>query len=83
MMKALNIKTNLKTALIEDKKNPFIKYNIRLLLLFKIFEFLPFESTLDEIEKYFIGCSFKFPVKVDVEESIVNALRITDHGSAV
>jgi hypothetical protein len=30
-----------------------------------------------------IGCSFKFSVKVGVEESIVNALRITDHGSAV
>jgi hypothetical protein len=29
-----------------------------------------------------IGCSFKFPIKVGVEESIVNALRITDHGSA-
>jgi hypothetical protein len=25
-----------------------------------------------------IGCLFKFPVKVGVEESIVNALRITD-----
>jgi hypothetical protein len=25
-----------------------------------------------------IGCSFKFPIKVGVEESIVNALRITD-----
>jgi hypothetical protein len=32
-------------------------------------------------DKY-IGCSFKFPVKVGVEESIVKALRITDHGSA-
>jgi hypothetical protein len=32
---------------------------------------------------YCVGCSFKFPVKVGVEESIVNALRITDHGSAV
>jgi hypothetical protein len=30
-----------------------------------------------------IGCSFKFPVKVGVEESIVNALRTTDHGSGV
>jgi hypothetical protein len=30
-----------------------------------------------------MGCSFKFPVKVDVEELIVNAPRITDHGSAV
>jgi hypothetical protein len=28
-----------------------------------------------------IGCSFKFPVKVGVEESIVNAPWITDHGS--
>jgi hypothetical protein len=27
-----------------------------------------------------IGCSFKFPVKVGVGESIVNALRIADHG---
>jgi uridylate kinase len=26
-----------------------------------------------------IGCSFKFPDKIGVEESIVNALRITDH----
>jgi hypothetical protein len=25
-----------------------------------------------------MGCSFKFPVKVGVEESIVNALRITN-----
>jgi hypothetical protein len=34
--------------------------------------------------KDYIGCSSKFPVKVgiEVEESIVNALRITDHGSA-
>jgi hypothetical protein len=30
-----------------------------------------------------IGCSFKFPVKVGVEESIVNAPQITDHESAV
>jgi hypothetical protein len=30
-----------------------------------------------------IGCSFKFMVKVGVEKSIVNALRIMDHGSAV
>jgi hypothetical protein len=30
-----------------------------------------------------IGCSFKISVKGGVEESIVNALRITDHGSAV
>jgi hypothetical protein len=30
-----------------------------------------------------MGCSFKFPVKVGVEESIVNALQITDHGSAI
>jgi hypothetical protein len=31
-----------------------------------------------------IGCSFKFILKVeDVEKSIVNAPRITDHGSAV
>jgi hypothetical protein len=27
---------------------------------------------------YCIGCSFKFPVKVGVEESIVNAPRITN-----
>jgi hypothetical protein len=27
----------------------------------------------------YIGCSFKFPVKVGVEKSIVNAPRITDH----
>jgi hypothetical protein len=27
------------------------------------------------------GCSFKFILKVGVEESIVNAPRITDHGS--
>jgi hypothetical protein len=30
-----------------------------------------------------IGCSVKFILKVDVEESIVNAPRVTDHGSAV
>jgi hypothetical protein len=30
----------------------------------------------------YIECSFKFLLKVGVEESIVNALRITDHGSA-
>jgi hypothetical protein len=30
-----------------------------------------------------IGCSFKFILKVAVEESIVNPSRITDHGSAV
>jgi hypothetical protein len=30
-----------------------------------------------------IGCSFKFILKVDVKVSIVNAPRITDHGSAV
>jgi hypothetical protein len=28
-------------------------------------------------------CSFKLPVKVGVEELIMNALRITNHGSAV
>jgi hypothetical protein len=30
-----------------------------------------------------IGCSFKFTLKEGVEKSIVNAPRITDHGSAV
>jgi hypothetical protein len=30
-----------------------------------------------------IRCLFKFPVKVGVEESIVNALRIRIYGSAV
>jgi hypothetical protein len=30
-----------------------------------------------------IVCSFKFILKIGVEESIVNALWITDHGSAV
>jgi hypothetical protein len=30
-----------------------------------------------------MGCSFKFLLKVGVDESIVNAPRITDHGSAV
>jgi hypothetical protein len=30
-----------------------------------------------------IGCSFKCILKVGIEESIVNAPRITDHGSAV
>jgi hypothetical protein len=30
-----------------------------------------------------IGCSLKFLLKVGVEESIVNALRIADQGSAV
>jgi hypothetical protein len=29
-----------------------------------------------------IRCSFKFPVKAGVEESIVNARRIVDDGSA-
>jgi hypothetical protein len=32
---------------------------------------------------YYIWCSFKFTLKLGVEESIVNAPRITDHGSAV
>jgi hypothetical protein len=31
----------------------------------------------------YIGCSFKFILKVGVEEPIVNTPRITDHGSAV
>jgi hypothetical protein len=30
-----------------------------------------------------IGCSFKFILKVGVEESIVNTPRITDHESTV
>jgi hypothetical protein len=30
-----------------------------------------------------IGCSFKFPVKVGVEDSIVNAPQITDHRSVI
>jgi hypothetical protein len=30
-----------------------------------------------------IGCSFKFFLKVGVEESIVNAPRIMDHGSCL
>jgi hypothetical protein len=30
-----------------------------------------------------VGCSFKLILKVGVEESILNAPRITDHGSAV
>jgi hypothetical protein len=30
-----------------------------------------------------IGCSFKFTLKEGVEKSIVNAPRITNHGSAV
>jgi hypothetical protein len=30
-----------------------------------------------------IGCSFRFLLKVSVEESIVNASRITDHGLTV
>jgi hypothetical protein len=34
------------------------------------------------VHKY-IECSFKLPVKVGVEESIVNAPRITDHRAAV
>jgi hypothetical protein len=37
-------------------------------------------KALDQVH---IGCSFKFPVKVGVEESIVNAPRITDHGLVV
>jgi hypothetical protein len=35
------------------------------------------------INIYCTGCSFKFLLKVGVEESIVNAPRITDYGSAV
>jgi hypothetical protein len=31
----------------------------------------------------YIGCSFKFILKVGVEELIVNTPRITNHGSAV
>jgi hypothetical protein len=31
----------------------------------------------------FLECSFKFILKVGVEESIVNAPRVTDHGLAV
>jgi hypothetical protein len=30
-----------------------------------------------------MGCSLKFAVKVGLVESIVNALRITDHGSRI
>jgi hypothetical protein len=32
---------------------------------------------------YCIGCSFKFLLKVGVEECIVNTPRIRDHGSAI
>jgi hypothetical protein len=41
------------------------------------------QRKLFEIIMCYIGCSFKIPAKVGVEESIVNASRITDHGSAV
>jgi hypothetical protein len=33
--------------------------------------------------QYSIVCSFKYILKVGVEESIVNVPRITDHGPAV
>jgi hypothetical protein len=36
-----------------------------------------------QIPVNYIGCSFKFLLKVGVEKSIVNAPRITDHGSTV
>jgi hypothetical protein len=44
-----------------------------------------FSWQIHETQRYFdyIGCSFKFILKVGVEESIVNAPRITHHGSAV
>jgi hypothetical protein len=32
---------------------------------------------------YYNGCSLKFLLNVDVEQSIVNTPRIMDHGSAV
>jgi hypothetical protein len=38
---------------------------------------------MEVFELIYIGCSFKFILKVGVEELIVNAPRITDHGSAV
>jgi hypothetical protein len=33
--------------------------------------------------RFYIGCSFKFILKVAIEESIVNAPQFTDHGLAV
>jgi hypothetical protein len=42
-----------------------------------------FEHSPYLVPTFSIECSFKFPVKVGVEESIVNTIPITDHGSAV
>jgi hypothetical protein len=39
------------------------------------------QSNLYDEIFFCIGCSFKFSVKVGIEESIVKAPRITDHGS--
>jgi hypothetical protein len=50
--------------------------------------FFFFKIEMDDLENYVItnlyciGCSFKFIRKVGIEESIVNAPRITSHGSA-
>jgi hypothetical protein len=41
------------------------------------------QERMKNICKYYIGCSFKFILKVGVEEAIVNAPRITDHRSPV
>jgi hypothetical protein len=44
------------------------------------------EVTKEKVVMYHLliyGCSFKFKLKVCDEESIVNAPRITEHGSAV
>jgi hypothetical protein len=50
----------------------------------KILNCLFLEINLDYLGLFlYIGCSFKFILKAGVEESIVNAPRITDHGSTV
>jgi hypothetical protein len=49
-------------------------------LFLKIFAFLLLSSIFTF---QCIGCSFKFILKVGVEDSIVNAPRITDYRSAV
>jgi hypothetical protein len=43
---------------------------------------ISFERAIS-INIVYTGCSFKFLLKVRVEESIVNAPRVTDPGSAV
>jgi hypothetical protein len=40
-------------------------------------------AAITTTEFFYIGCSFKFIVRVGVERSIVNAPRITDHATLV